>query len=310
MDTNPFLNESSAVGRPALHAVPSDPTTAQSVLGEALLSDHWFAASVASAAAEVGGIDALERLDAEPLRGDPLDWSVIGASERELVEEVVALIEAAKPGLLDDEYVLIVHRIIERLAVCRPDLLQRGPADRLAAALGWLALGGNGQLSQGRGGLKAQVVWEHFGVSNSADRGRTLYRALGLPRPGGVHTMQWNSKRADTWLYDPTLLHSKAREELVQRRAGLERLCAKELERDRESRPFGRRTGGQVRISARPVHPSGAIFSQQANGQELVLVMLGGTPFDPAEVLALTLEEAEQLMQYMDRAIANPMSTW
>jgi hypothetical protein len=312
MDTNPFLNESSAQRRPALHAVSNallndpllndpllnDPDDDEAILRQALRSGRWIASSVRSAAAAVGGLDALEQLDAEPLPADPLCMDVFGATQRALLHEVEVLL-GAPTMLYDSEYVVIAHRILERIAVNQPGLLDRVTADRLAAAVMWLVLRGNGVLHQRRDGLSASEVWAHFGVSNASDRGRSMYRHLGLQ-----WTDEWSrwGRRTDTWLCDPTLLHSSARRTLIEERTSLETLCRRELERERLSRPF-QRVGNQVRITARPVVLSGALPSLDDDGRQIVLMMFGGTILDPDEVLVLALDDAERLAQLLDRAL-------
>lgn len=302
MDTNPFLNESSAQRRPALHAVSSAPPVdtggAEPILREALRSGLWIASSVRSAAAAVGGLDALEQLDADPLPADPLCIEAFGGAQRALLDDVEVLL-GTPTSLYDSEHVDIAHRILERIAVNKPELLERGPADRLAAAVMWLVLRGNGALHQRRGGVSAKYLWAHFGVSNASDRGRSMYRHLGLRRDDELYG--WG-RHTDMWLCDPALLHSSTRCMLIQERTSLESMCRRELERERLSRPF-QRLGSRVRISGRPVVPSGVLPSADDDGREIVLMMFGGTMLDPDEVLVLALEDAEQLVQALDRAL-------
>lgn len=56
-------------------------------------------------------------------------------------------------------------------------------------------------------------------------------------------------------------------------------------------------------ISARRLVPSGAIFSYDPDGRPTVLVMLGGTMTDPDDVLAMSVDDAEDLVQCLDQAL-------
>jgi hypothetical protein len=152
---------------------------------------------------------------------------------------------------------------------------------------------------QRRGGVSAKDLWAHFGVSSAADRARSMFRHLGLRRD--VESSGWG-RYSDTWLCDPALLHSSTRRGLIEERTTLESRCRSELARQRRSRPF-QRVGSQVRITGRPVVPSGVLPSADDHGREIVLMMFGGTMLDPDEVLVLALEDAEQLVQALDRAL-------
>lgn len=301
MDTNPFLNESSAARRPHLQAVSPHQPSGGSILRDALRSKLWIAASVRSAAAAVGGIDALEGLDAEPLPADPLCWDLVPPSEHEVVKAILTLIGEEQFLLYDGEHVVIARRILERIAMNEPELLHKAPTDRLAASVIWLVLRGNGEVHQRRGGVTANRIWGHFGVPSCTDRGRAMLRALGLP---GVAdwVSAWHG-RPDEWLRDPGLLHSASRRTLLDERIALEARCRGELEHAARSRPVRALGNGQFQITGRQVVPSGVIASVDGSGRPTVIMMFGETVGDPEDVLALTMDDAERLVVALDSAL-------
>jgi len=196
----------------------------------------------------VGSADALWELDAEPLPEEPFDDSAVEPADLSFVTQVLVRVDSFCLAIFDDEYRTIARRILARVARRDPSVLRRRPdADRCAAALVWLVLHANATVARG-GRIRAQFVWDWFGVGDCSGRGRTLRRAAGLDVDAHNPGPPWRPLP----LGDPALLHSRFRAGLIRRRG-----FSLELARKRRSFSVESTDGrvAQIRVNARPVKP-------------------------------------------------------
>ncbi len=289
----------SASSPPIFGVLPSSTTPTKTTLRNLVQSDHWTGRMVGDLCDLVGGIHNLENLDVTPLRDTPFDWAVVSETDQVMVRELLREIDERVASWFGDEYQVIAHRLVERIASHSPKSLSRGPATRTAAAITWLALRGNGALARSRW-PRANTIWSVFRVSNCTDRARGLFKEIGLaPRPLDSHKYV---DQAEIWLSDPSLLHSETRRDLVQRLAVA--MCAIEQDAARRiaSHPLKRLENGSLSISARSVTPRWAIRAPTASGRTLVLITFGETEDDP-EVLSLSVPDARHLVTLLERAL-------
>jgi hypothetical protein len=282
------------------------PRPKTSVLRDADQPGKWASGMVNDLAGLVGGIDALERLDAVQLPGDPFNWAAVADTDRAVVCDVLARIDDCVERAYDIEYRTIARRLLERIAALDPNSLRRGSVVRTAAAITWLALRGNGRLD-GRGWPTADGLWAMFGVSSCAARGRSLFSSTGLtPRPGADTSVF--SRMSDVWLRDPNLLHSRTRALVLQYREATIRNIEAEAAKCAEAHPIKRLPDGNLRIAARTVTPRWAIRAPTESGRALVLATFGESEDDP-EVLALSVSDARHLVNLLERALDSPTPT-
>lgn len=132
---------------------------------------------------EVGGADALEKLDTERLPDEPLELGAVPEDVRGRVVEVAGLADACCAALLDVEYRTACRRLLADVAAADGEIFRRrGRSDTAAAAIVWIAARANDRLT-GAGGLTAKALGEWFGVSNASQRASTLLKALDAPDP-------------------------------------------------------------------------------------------------------------------------------
>lgn len=160
----------------------------------------------------VGGADALARLDAEPLPDEPFAWNRIGDADelRARVTRVLELCDDACDALFDVEHRTACRRLLARIAATAPDALQRGNADRTAAALCWTIAKANRTLSQQKGDVTSKQLHEHLGIrgGDASQRATTLLKAAGFTQAGAY----------DLVLGSPDYLVSTRRAAIVRQR--------------------------------------------------------------------------------------------
>jgi hypothetical protein len=213
----------------------------RSPLREAIETDAPGAYGGRELAACVGGIDALERLDIEPLFPEPFDVSAVPAAHRPLVMSIHSDLQAGidtfnqpfvslravvgKPWPLpfDEEYRAIAQRILLRVAIANGRVLAKSTPRRMAAAIAWLAFRGS-QKKRGRRrpAVTAEGIWRAFGVSKCATLAAALHRALNLPPVDSDDN--WHDLPS-LWLPDTQLLHSSARVWIVRARTSAIHVC-------------------------------------------------------------------------------------
>lgn len=309
-----------------LRVVPppaAPPPLPRSPLREAIETDGPGAYGARELAACVGGIDALERLDIEPLLPQPFDASAVPLAHRPLVvsihSEMQAGIDAFNrpfnslwtttglpelPPPFDAEYRAIAQRILLRLATANGGALARSTPRRTAAAIAWLAFRGN-QKKRGRRRpeVTADGVWRAFNVSNCATLASALHRALNLPPFDSDDN--WHDL-SSLWLTDTQLLHSTARVWILRARTSAMQVCETLAREAAERRPVQFLPGGKVQIKARPVVPLSALRTPDITGRHTVVAMFGD--LDDPEVIALSVPDAQRLIAILQRALDQPVS--
>lgn len=162
-------------------------------------------------AREVGGTDALDRLDTTPIADEPFDWTGIDDDIRLAVQEILDLVDGGCDALFDVEIRTICRRVLARAAARSPKVFRRrARADYGAAAIVWLVGHGNRAFSGLFPGSVADVQ-RYFAIASAslADRANTIRKAAGIC-PDDYHQLSYSVRLAD-----PTLLHSQRRARLV-----------------------------------------------------------------------------------------------
>ena len=148
------------------------------------LDDEDFSELVLDGLAfDVGGRDALDRLDDRPLPDEPFSWRRIAEDVESRVREVLALIDRCCDDLLDVEYRTACRRLLSRVAAGDAELFRRkGKAETAAAAIVWL-IGKVNHVFGGQYGHGMQVneLMSYFGLKGGvSQRAETLLRAGGF----------------------------------------------------------------------------------------------------------------------------------
>jgi hypothetical protein len=247
----------------------------------------------------VGTLESLMALDGEPIPDEPFDDSLVSAIDRDVVDEVLRIADAACDVLLDVEHRTIARRILARVAARDPRALRRSvhPA-RMAAALVWLAgRVGSGEFCR-RARRQASDLWDLLDVGDCSDRGRTFQRVAGL----GVGVVA-SAEPLGVWtrpipVGDAAFLHSSLRRLMVDDRDFL-----LELDRERAMATWG--PDGLV-VRAAPLKPLLALKGTLDDTDRIGITV--GFDDGTAEgwYLALSIPEAHQLVALLEQAIADP----
>ena len=262
---------------------------------------------------QVGGIDALEDLDAEPIPDEPFSWIGVRESHRTVVEGVLAAIDTAFDASLDAatdvvswspldvEYRTIIRRLLARVADRDPSTLVGAAAPRIAAALTWIALSGNDELKKGTA-YSTQQLWSAFGVTNCTDRGRTLLRALDFITAEQERSWYYG-RHGEVVVNDARFLHSRTRASLVRQRNELITAIVQEqaLGAVRHSvvlRDDYRHT------AARPITPRSAQRAAMDGERPVIAVTLGEHRHEN-EVVALSIHDAQRLVVMLEQALVS-----
>jgi hypothetical protein len=160
---------------------------------------------------EVGGVDALMKLDAAPLPDEEFDWSGIGEDIRQTVQAILDECDACADAVLDTEHRTAMRRFLAKAATNDPTLFRRnGSPVRGAAAVAWVIATANRTIGSYRSPMTGKDLLAHFGITGSvSDRAQSLIRAAGIDL-----RMTYGSLRVG----DPGLLVSRRRRELVEDR--------------------------------------------------------------------------------------------
>ncbi|RKT79403.1 hypothetical protein DFJ68_2871 [Terracoccus luteus] len=135
---------------------------------------------VEGAAREVGGPEALERLDVTPLPDEPLDLTGVPDEGRPAALEVGALCDEFADAHFGVEFRTACRRLLQLVAEGDPWVLPRGRADIAAAAI-CSAVAAANHLVGGRDGLTSRELAERFGLKTApSSRTTTLLAAAGL----------------------------------------------------------------------------------------------------------------------------------
>jgi hypothetical protein len=160
---------------------------------------------------EVGGVDALVTLDAEPLPDEEFNWASIPDEIRPTVRAILDECDACADALLDPEHRTAMRRFLARAATNDPALFRRkGSPVRGAAAVAWVIGTANRTIGAWRSPMASKDLLAHFGITGSvSDRAQSLIRAAGIDL-----RLTYGSLRVG----DPGLLVSRRRRELVEER--------------------------------------------------------------------------------------------
>jgi hypothetical protein len=136
---------------------------------------------------QVGGREALQAVDAEPLPDEPFAWDGIADDVRPVVEHVLTSCDACADELLDIEHRTAMRRFLRRAAVAHPELFRRKASPvRGAAAVAWAICRANETAGDHDSPLTVQELLAWFGVRGSvSQRAEPMLRAIGVePQPG------------------------------------------------------------------------------------------------------------------------------
>ncbi len=200
-----------------LQLIRGDRQQAMAGLAEALLGservDHLSDGQIhlGYIADEVGGVETLMRLDAEPLADEEFDWSGIDQEARPTVQAILDGCDACADAILDVEHRTAMRRFLAKAARNDAGLFRRkGSPVRGAAAAAWVIATANRTIGSYRSPMTGKDLLAHFGITGSvSDRAQSLIRAAGID-----HRLTYGSLRVG----DPGLLVSRRRRELVDER--------------------------------------------------------------------------------------------
>lgn len=161
-------------------------------------------------AGAVGGVEALDRLGAEPLVDESFSWAGIPHDIRDRVTEVLTLVDGCCDILFDPEFRTASRRFLSRVSLADPEIFRRKGAPRTAAAaVCWVIGKANGSFGNYHGSdVLVKDLMAHFGLSGSvSQRAEVMLRAVGI---------EWSYGDID--LGDPALLTSGRRAWIVEQR--------------------------------------------------------------------------------------------
>lgn len=284
--------------RPALFGLPSLPRPGTSPLTQALAAGD---PTLTVLAPMVGGADALEALHTDPLAALEPDWTAVDEPIRRRALETIALVDGRAGTWLGGELREVARRLVARSASVDATAFAKGPVDRTAAALTWLAVMANGLTRRDRA-LPPSLVWSLFGVTNCTARGRALYAGLGLAPP--LPPSWFAPAAASTWLADPAFLVGATRSYLCAVRDS----ALRNAERRRAEAPVSVLDGRRVQLRARPYRPAWAFRATADTGRDFVAVAFDGGTEQP-HLIALSVPEARELVQMLGDALDAPVRT-
>lgn len=200
-----------------LQQTHSDRKRAMAGLAEAILESERFKnlsdeeVHLEYIADEVGGVDALMKVDAEPLPDEAFDWTGIPEGIQSAVQAILEECDACADAILDFEHRTAMRRFLARTAANDPALFRRkGSPVRGAAAVAWVVATANRTIGSYRSPMASKELLAHFGITGSvSDRAQSLIRAAGIDL-----SLTYGSLRVG----DPGLLVSGRRRELLEER--------------------------------------------------------------------------------------------
>jgi hypothetical protein len=134
-------------------------------------------------ASMVGGADALDRLNADPLPDEPFSWEGITDDIRDRVSEVSELADGCCAALFDVELRTAARRLLAKVAATDPQIFRRrsSPATA-AAAVCWIVAKANDRLDLYQsGGTRVKDLMAHFRLTGTPSRrAEVMLRAIGV----------------------------------------------------------------------------------------------------------------------------------
>jgi hypothetical protein len=160
---------------------------------------------------DVGGVETLIGLDAEPLADEEFHWSGIDEEVRPTVQAILDECDACAEAILDIEHRTAMRRFLATAARNDPALFRRrGSPVRGAAAVAWVIATANRTIGSYQSPMTGKDLLAHFGITGSvSDRAQSLIRAAGI----GLR-LTYGPLRVG----DPGLLVSRRRRDLVDDR--------------------------------------------------------------------------------------------
>ncbi len=160
---------------------------------------------------DVGGVETLMGLDAEPLADEEFDWSGIDEEVRPSVRAILEECDGCADAILDVEHRTAMRRFLAKAARNDPGLFRRRASPvRGAAAVAWVIATANRTIGSYRSPMTGKDLLAHFGITGSvSDRAQSLIRAAGIDL-----RLTYGSLRVG----DPGLLVSRRRRDLVDDR--------------------------------------------------------------------------------------------
>lgn len=134
---------------------------------------------------EIGTVQQLWSLDAQPLPDEPFDRSAVAPAAAGAVDEVLTLIDDACSELVDPELRIAARRLTARVAAGDAAALVDQPNRAVSAAvLVWLVARGNGAFGHGR--ARVMDLMAHLGLRQASPAGwaKPYLRAAGLREHG------------------------------------------------------------------------------------------------------------------------------
>jgi hypothetical protein len=160
----------------------------------------------------VGGAEALEHLDDDPLPDEPFDWSRVPDDVRAPVGEVLALVDRCCDELFDVELRTAARRLLVRLVAADPRLCT-GRADMTAAAVCWMVGRANRSFDQGSPTVKDLMTCLGMRGGSPSTRAKSLLRGL------GIDSTHWAADSAS--LGSPDYLTGSSRARIIAARSRL-----------------------------------------------------------------------------------------
>lgn len=132
----------------------------------------------------VGGAEALQALDAEPLPDEGFDWQGIGDDIRGVVGQFLEACDRCADELLDVEHRTAMRRFLHRVAIADPGIFRRRASPvRGAAAVAWVICRANDTVGAHASPLSVAELLAAFDVKGAvSQRAEPMVRALGVER--------------------------------------------------------------------------------------------------------------------------------
>ncbi|WP_062520195.1 hypothetical protein [Demequina silvatica] len=166
-------------------------------------------------AAFVGGPEALEALDTEPLPDEEFRWEGIAEDIFATVAQYLSLLDGVADEHLDVEHRTAMRRLLARIALADPRVFRRSSSVvRGAAAVALVVCEANDTIASRRQGANVAVLAGWFGTDGGvADRARIYERAIGAPS-----TASYGFKWTPPALGSADLLISARRAAIIEER--------------------------------------------------------------------------------------------
>ena len=317
--------DSTPPGRPALlRLVERAASTAQlppPTLHDLMRRSDWQREEIEHMAALVGGLDALEALDATPLPfAAPFDDAGIDDAQLPTVAAVLTALHEHRPrwfGLpslgdrsyvpawLDGEYATIVHRLIARAARVGTSDWPVDPR-RAAAAFVWIALAGSNALGRGHV-CSAADIWRWYEVNDSRMPASRLCVASGL---GSVTSRAERTRtmfKVQAVLGDPNVLHSRFRRFVAHTRDRWLREIADDDGARVAQQPVRLLEDGNLAFRASQLQPLWSMKAMTETGRAAVMIALGVSTDDDYQLIGMSIPDAHELMRQLQEALDAPL---